>query len=69
MVRIRNRLERPGTYGFLPSSLFPGPCAQVPSRTLLGPVSPTTSEQSCTLPDKRWPEAGYPYIALTRFTP
>lgn len=69
MVRIRNRLERPGTYGLRSNLFLPGPCTQVPSRPPLGPASPMTSEQSCTLPDKRWPEAGYPYVALTRFTP
>lgn len=53
MVRIRNRLERPGTYGFLPSSLLPSHCTPLSSIALLGPVSPTTSYHYYTSPHAR----------------
>jgi hypothetical protein len=62
MVRIRNRLDRPGAYGLLSRSFLLSYCATLSSIALIGLVSLTTSYHSCTSPHARsfpWQGGGY----------
>lgn len=62
MVRILNRLDRPGTYGLLSRSFLLSYCATLFSIALIGLVSPSPSYHSCTLPHARsspWQGGGH----------